>query len=115
MGGSIISLHPDHEVRQYYVEWFKGMADIAGDLGAPAIGTQFGIFTFKDYDDLERRAELMKIALDCWADVAEHAKARGLTWAVLGAHVGWPRAWPHAEGHTRPAGLDRCGRALPFH
>ena len=72
--------HPDAEVRQYYVDWFKGMADIAGDLGAPAIGTQFGIFTFKDYDDAARRDELMKIALNCWRDVAEHARARGLTW-----------------------------------
>lgn len=72
--------HPDPEVRQYYVEWFKGMADIAGDLGAPAIGTQFGIFTFKDYDHVSRRGELMKVALDCWGEVAEHAKARGLTW-----------------------------------
>ncbi len=72
--------HPDAEVRRYYVDWFKGMADIAGDLGAPAIGTQFGIFTFKDYDDAARRDELMKVALDCWRDVAEHAMARGLTW-----------------------------------
>ena len=72
--------HPDAEVRQYYVDWFKGMADIAGDLGTPAIGTQFGIFTFKDYDNPQRRDELMKIALDCWWSVAEHAKARGLTW-----------------------------------
>ena len=72
--------HPDAEVRQYYVGWFKGMADIAGDLGAPAIGTQFGIFTFRDYDDPARREELMKIALDCWGEVAEHAKSRGLTW-----------------------------------
>lgn len=72
--------HPDAEVRQYYVDWFKGMADIAGDLGAPAIGTQFGIFTFKDYDDSARRDELMKIALDCWRDVADHARKRGLTW-----------------------------------
>lgn len=72
--------HPDAEVRQYYVKWFKGMADIASDLGTPAIGTQFGIFTYKDYDNVTRRAELMQIALDCWADVAEHAKARGLTW-----------------------------------
>lgn len=72
--------HPDGEVRRYYVDWFKGMADIAGDLGAPAIGTQFGIFTFRDYDDPKRRAELMQIALDCWREVAEHAAARGLTW-----------------------------------
>ena len=73
-------VHPDAEVRQYYVQWFKGMADIAGDLGAPAIGTQFGIFTYRDYDDAQRRDELMKIGLDCWREVAEHARARGLTW-----------------------------------
>jgi sugar phosphate isomerase/epimerase len=72
--------HPDAEVRGYYVDWFKGMADIATDLGAPAIGTQFGIFTFRDYDDPVRRESLMQIALDCWREVAEHAKARGLSY-----------------------------------
>ena len=72
--------HPDAEVRGYYVDWFKGMADIAADLGAPAIGTQFGIFTFRDYDDPVRRDALMQIALDCWREVAEHAKARGLSY-----------------------------------
>ena len=72
--------HPDAEVRGYYVDWFKGMADIAADLGAPAIGTQFGIFTFRDYDDPIRRESLMRIALDCWRDVAEHAKVRGLSY-----------------------------------
>lgn len=72
--------HPDAEVRAYYVKWFKGMADIAGDLGAPAMGTQFGIFTYRDYDDPQRRADLMQIALDCWRQVAIHARARGLAW-----------------------------------
>ena len=72
--------HPDADVRRYYVRWFKTMADIAGDLGCPAIGTQFGIFTYRDYDDPKRRAELMDIARDFWRDVAHHAKARGLTW-----------------------------------
>jgi len=72
--------HPDAEVRGYYVDWFKGMADIAADLGAPAVGTQFGIFTFRDYDDPIRREALMRIVLDCWRDVAEHAKARGLSY-----------------------------------
>ena len=72
--------HPDSEVRDYYVRWFKGMADIAGDLGTPTLGTQFGIFTYRDFDDPARRSELMQIALDCWREVAEHAKSRGLTW-----------------------------------
>lgn len=72
--------HPDAEVRRYYVEWFKTLADIAADLDCPALGTQYAIFTYKDWDDATRREALMKVALDCWRDVAEHAARKGLTW-----------------------------------
>ncbi|MCE0505856.1 sugar phosphate isomerase/epimerase [Roseivivax sp. GX 12232] len=70
--------HPDPEVRRYYVEWFKTFADIIGDLGGASVGTQFAIFTFRDYDDPARREELIRIAIDCWAEVADHARAAGL-------------------------------------
>lgn len=70
--------HPDADVRRYYIDWFKTFADIIGDLGGHGIGTQFAIFTFKDYDDPARREALIEIAIDCWAEVAEHAKAAGL-------------------------------------
>ena len=87
--------HPDAEVRAYYVKWFKGMVDIAADLDCPAIGTQFGIFTYRDYDDEARRATLMRIALGCWRDVAEHAKARGLSYLF------WePMSVARELGHT---------------
>lgn len=70
--------HPDRDVRRYYIDWFKTFADIIGDLGGTSVGTQFAIFTFKDYDDEQRRKELLKIAMDCWAEVADHAKGAGL-------------------------------------
>ena len=70
--------HPDPDVRSYYVQWFKTFADIVGDLGASSVGTQFAIFTYRDFDDLERREALIKIAIDCWAEVAEHAARAGL-------------------------------------
>ena len=35
----------------YYVDWFKTFADITADLGGHSIGTQFAIFTYRDYDD----------------------------------------------------------------
>lgn len=93
--------HPDAEVRAYYVKWFKGMADIAADLGAPAIGTQFGIFTYRDYDDVKRREALLQVALDCWRDVAEHAKARGLSYLF------WePMSVGRELGHTLKATQD---------
>lgn len=72
--------HPDRDVRRYYVDWFKTFADIIGDLGGTSVGTQFAIFTFKDYDNPQRREELLQIAIDCWAEVAEHAKSAGLSY-----------------------------------
>ncbi len=72
--------HPDQDVRRYYVDWFKTFADITADLGGNSVGTQFAIFTYKDFDDKARREELTKIVIDCWAEVAEHAKSAGLTY-----------------------------------
>jgi D-erythrulose 1-phosphate 3-epimerase len=93
--------HPDADVRRYYMDWFKGMADIAADLGCPAIGTQFGIFTYRDFDDQMRRVALMDIALAGWREVAEHAKARGLAWLF------WePMSVGRELGHT----LSECQR-----
>jgi sugar phosphate isomerase/epimerase len=71
--------HPDADVRRYYVDWFKTFADITADLGGSSVGTQFAIFTYRDYDDAQRREALIRIAIDCWAEVAEHAKAAGLS------------------------------------
>ncbi len=70
--------HPDAEVRRYYVAWFKTFADIIGDFGGTSVGTQFAIFTYRDYDDPVRRQALIDIAIECWSEVAEHAKAAGL-------------------------------------
>lgn len=71
--------HPDRDVRRYYVDWFKTFADIIADLGGASVGTQFAIFTYRDFDDPERREELIRIAIDCWAEVGEHARAAGLS------------------------------------
>lgn len=70
--------HPDAEVRDYYVQWFKTYVDIAADLGCPAIGTQFAILTYRDMDDPMRYDAMIDIALACWYAVAEHAEKRGL-------------------------------------
>ncbi|MCP1170607.1 sugar phosphate isomerase/epimerase family protein [Limimaricola litoreus] len=70
--------HPDRDVRRYYVDWFKTFADIIGDLGGRSVGTQFAILTYRDFDDAARREEMIRIAIDCWAEVAEHAKSAGL-------------------------------------
>lgn len=78
--------HPDADVRRYYVDWFKTFSDVWAELGALSVGTQFAIFTHRDFDDPDRRRDLIRIAIDCWGEVAEHAKAAGLqylTWEPM--------------------------------
>jgi sugar phosphate isomerase/epimerase len=91
--------HPDADVRRYYVNWFKTFADISATLGAPAMGTQFAIFTHRDFDDPVRRSALFEIALECWREVAEHAEAAGLSYLF------WePMSVGREFGHT----IDSC-------
>lgn len=75
--------HPDKEVRQYYIDWFKTFADIIADLGGVAVGTQFAILSYRDFDDPLLREERIRTAIDCWSEVAEHAAQAGLE------HVFW--------------------------
>lgn len=70
--------HPDPDVRAYYVGFFRIFADIAAELGATSLGTQFAIFTYRDFNDPARREALIGAAMDCWAEVAEHARGAGL-------------------------------------
>lgn len=70
--------HPDPEVRTYYLDWFRTMADLAADIGAESIGSQFAILTQRDYDDTSRRDEMIKTVTDLWHKVADHGKAAGL-------------------------------------
>lgn len=70
--------HPDRDVRRYYIDWFKTFADITADLGGKSVGTQFAILTYREQDDPVKREDMIRTAMDCWAEVAEHGKAAGL-------------------------------------
>lgn len=70
--------HPDKDVRHYYIDWFKTFASITADLGGISVGTQFAIFTYHDFDNDTRRENLIQIAIDSWAEVADYAKSAGL-------------------------------------
>ncbi|PKP73327.1 MAG: aminotransferase [Alphaproteobacteria bacterium HGW-Alphaproteobacteria-6] len=107
--------HPDAAVRRHHIAWFKTFADIIADLGGRAIGTQFAILTFRDHDDPVRRAALTGAAIEAWAEVAEHAKAAGLS------HVFWePMSVAREFGETIPAALalqarlSAAGMAVPM-
>ena len=107
--------HPDAEVREYYLNWFKGLVDIAAGLGCPAVGTQYAILTYRDYDDAARRKSIIDEALACWRRLAEHARARGLEYLF------WePMSVGRELGHTIEATralqdwLDAANLAVPL-
>ncbi len=107
--------HPDADVRRYYVDWFKTLADIAGAVGAQSMGSQFAIFTQKDYNDKRRRDELIDIVIDCWREVAEHAKSAGLKF-VFWEPMSIGREFGHtiAECRSFDARLAAAKLAVPF-
>ncbi|MDO5641467.1 MAG: TIM barrel protein [Paracoccus sp. (in: a-proteobacteria)] len=92
--------HPDADVRRYYLDWFKTFADIIADLGGTSVGTQFAILTCRDNDDPARREDLIRIAIDHWAELAEHARSAGL------AFIFWePMSIAREFGETIPAAM----------
>ena len=107
--------HPDADVRRYYVDWFKTFAAVWADLGAQCIGTQFAIFPHAEFDDPKRRAALMRIAKDCWAQVAEYAKSAGLKYLIWEPmSVGREFGETIAATKALQAELDAEGFAVPL-
>jgi sugar phosphate isomerase/epimerase len=107
--------HPDREVREYYLKWFEGLIDISADLNCPAVGTQYAILTYRDFDDPARRDAIMSEALDCWRRLADHAAKRGLKFLF------WePMSVARELGHTIASTqtlqdrLDEAALAVPL-
>ncbi|HIC67479.1 MAG TPA: aminotransferase, partial [Paracoccus sp.] len=107
--------HPDRDVRRHYVDWFKTFADIIADLGGKSIGTQFAILTYRDHDDPARREDLIRIAIECWAEVAEHGRAAGLDY-IFWEPMSVGREFGHtiAECLVLQDRLSAAGMAIPM-
>jgi len=92
--------HPEREARRASLDWFRRFADILADVGATSMGTQFAILTYADFDDPGRREAAIDRAIDCWGEVAIHARAAGL------ASLFWePMSVGREFGHTIEAAL----------
>ncbi len=105
--------HPDPEARAHSVAWFKALADVAAELGCPAIGTQYAILTLADYDDTARRELRLADALECWRAVAGHARGRGLTW-MFWEPMSVGRELGHTQAATRELQAKIDAGALPI-
>lgn len=93
--------HPDKEVRDYWVQWFKNYADISVAIGAKSMGSHFGIFTAKDDNDKKRREERRKQNIEGWHEIGAYAKKIGLEF------LSWePMSISREQGET----LAECRR-----
>lgn len=78
--------HPDPHIRKHWIHWFKKFAQISADLGAESMGSHFGIFTANDCNNAEQRATRLKQNIECWHEIADHARSCGLkylTWEPM--------------------------------
>jgi sugar phosphate isomerase/epimerase len=87
--------HPNKDIREYWVDWFKRYIDLAADIGAKAIGSHLGILTEKDDSDASRREEREEQNIECWHRIAQYAKKKGMDF------ITWePMSISREYGHT---------------
>ena len=70
--------HPDKEIRDYWVEWFKRFGEITVELGATTMGSHFGILTTGEYSNKKIFEERKKNNIDSWHKIAEYVKTLGI-------------------------------------
>jgi len=78
--------HPDVEIRDHWIKWFKKYVDLSVDLGARSMGSHFGIITHRDNNNLQERVKRREQNIKCWHEIAGYAKDRGLefiTWEPM--------------------------------
>ena len=78
--------HPDSDIRQHWISWFKKFVDLSVDLGCTSMGSHFGIFTQRDNNDPIIRQQRRQQNIDGWHEIAHYAKERGLkflTWEPM--------------------------------
>jgi D-erythrulose 1-phosphate 3-epimerase len=88
-------MHPDRRAREIYLEWFKKMYQIGARLGAKTGGSHFGIMTFLDYNDPDRRKYIVDEAIRGWQTLSRTAKDLGYESLIFE-----PMSVPREMGNT---------------
>jgi D-erythrulose 1-phosphate 3-epimerase len=76
-------MHPDAERRRAALEWYLGVVDLAGGLGASGVGGHVGAMSVPDWTDPERRAERWAGLQRSLAEIAACAQSAGLDYLLV--------------------------------
>jgi sugar phosphate isomerase/epimerase len=107
-------MHPDAQTRKVWLDWFKKFAHMSRQLGAVTTGSHFGILSFADYDDPQRREFIINEALKNWKELSWYCKELGMTHMVF-EPMSIPREMANTVEDTKEL-LARLndGAGLPF-
>jgi hypothetical protein len=78
--------HPDADVRDYWLKWFRRFVDVSTILGASSLGSHFGIQTVPDCQNSGIRKKILECTVACWRQIDEYAMNAGLaylTWEPM--------------------------------
>jgi len=98
-------MHPDGGIREAWFGWFKDFVSLSADLGARGCGSHFGILSFKDYSDTERRARMVEEGVRYWQELSKFGSERGLKFLIFE-----PMSLPREMAHTIDSAKELYGR-----
>ena len=98
-------LHPYVETREAWSAWFRRFADLAARLGAKAIGSHFGILSYRDLADPDRYRARLDEAVRRWQDLSFYAREVGLEYIFYET-----MSIPREMGHTMAEARELCER-----
>jgi D-erythrulose 1-phosphate 3-epimerase len=92
-------MHYDAEMRRYYLEWFKKFFRMAASLGCRYGGSHFGVMSFTDYNNEDKRNYIIGEAVKGWQELSFYAKEIGFDCLMFE-----PMSVPREMGNT----VDDC-------
>lgn len=105
--------HPDKNIRVWWINWFKNFIDIAVRLGATNVSSHFGIMSYWDLRNEERREIVLNQTISAWKELAEYGKEKGLqylSWEPMSVK----REYGETIGRTKNIQQMLEGSAIPI-
>ncbi|HOK08947.1 MAG TPA: TIM barrel protein [Candidatus Hydrogenedens sp.] len=75
-------LHPDDDIRNAWLDWFKRFFKLSVFLGAEGSGSHFGILTVHDNADSNIRQKRIHKGVECWRNLSEYGAEIGLKYLL---------------------------------